>query len=579
MLTDPEYFVDAMRRLLVALAALACVGQGRAALRLTGSLLCALAAQAAPLASAWVVPAAVLAMPEALILAVGFAVSALILRSMLRSPERPSPRDAVLIGLVVGVAIATKVLYASLALLALIWLPRARLRLIYAVAVAAGFIAGVAPLWPRVPEVAAWMYEALVHTGAWGAGPSGVVALQTYPAALASVLRGEPLIHGITVLTAIAAAVGGSRDPAGGSTRRCAWAFVATATLAVLLAAKQSAIVTYYHMPAVSLAGLGLTLAYRLFSWSAPASRVPEALLAAWLAAGLGYQGWWLHGFLDRRRAVHPAAMEVARSAAAVGGDRTLHGYSVSSPGSALTFANEWAGRSFSADLRALYPRAFSYDWAGLHLFGRPLTVAELNALLVDGDSFVLWDAAWWPYDSWDWFRGASVRPVGGRERDRLFRARLVPVEEATAASASPFAGLLILTGSSDRPSLERVRRPDIEPLGPVTRLAVLGTAGTATLEVEYRYTGTGTQTLRFKADGEEVQRLEVAPSESWHALSVALPSRTGLIAVDIEYDRLFENADAARPRFPGYADAERDVRWPAVRYRRLQVTAGSGRP
>src|SRR5439155_12593627 len=110
----------------------------------------------------------------------------------------------------------------------------------------------------------------------------------------------------------------------------------------------------------------------RLFSWSAPASRVPEALLAAWLAAGLGYQGWWLHGFLDRRRAVHPAAMEVARSAAAVGGDRTLHGYSVSSLGSALTFANEWAGRSFSADLRALYPRAFSYDWAGLHLFGRP---------------------------------------------------------------------------------------------------------------------------------------------------------------------------------------------------------------
>ena len=111
------------------------------------------------------------------------------------------------------------------------------------------------------------------------------------------------------------------------------------------------------------------------------------------------------------------------------------------------------------------------------------------------------------------------------------------------------------------------------------TRLAVLGTRGTATLEVECRYTGTGAQTLRFKADGEEMQRLELAPSESWHALFVPLPPRTGLIAVDIEYDRLFENAEAARPRFPGYADAERDVRWPAVRYRRLQVTAGSGRP
>ena len=37
VLSDPEYFVDALRGLLIALTALACVAQGRAALRLTGS--------------------------------------------------------------------------------------------------------------------------------------------------------------------------------------------------------------------------------------------------------------------------------------------------------------------------------------------------------------------------------------------------------------------------------------------------------------------------------------------------------------------------------------------------------------
>jgi hypothetical protein len=78
-------------------------------------------------------------------------------------------------------------------------------------------------------------------------------------------------------------------------------------------------------------------------------------------------------------------AAEAARAAADAGGSRVLEGYSVSSLPSALTFANEWAGRAFSAELRTLYPGAYSYDWAGLHFFGRPVTVDELNARLVDG--------------------------------------------------------------------------------------------------------------------------------------------------------------------------------------------------
>jgi hypothetical protein len=581
VLTDPEYFVDALRWVLMGLVALANVLQGRAALQLSGSMLCAMAAQAAPLASVWAVRSSLLVMAEPLILSLGFAASALIMRSLRRAPGQPSSREAVLLGLLLGVAIATKVLYASLALLPLIWLPRARPRIVFAGALCAGFGLGVAPIWARLPALAAWLFEALVHTGAWGAGPAGFIVLETYPATLATVLRGDALIHGVMALTAMAAALCRSRDAAAVATRRCAWAVVATAILSVLMAAKQSSLVTYYHMPAVSLAGLGLTLAHRLLSWSVPVSRLPQGLLAVWLAASLGYQAWWLRAFIDRRRPVRPGALEAARSAAAVGGDRMLHGYCVSTLGSALTFANEWSGRSFSDDLSRMYPRAFSYDWAGLHLFGRPVTVPELDGLLRDGDSFVLWDAAWWPYGSWEWFRGAVVRPLASHGRDRLLRASLVPLEEGTAPGAPLFAGLLILTGSTDRPSLDPNRRSDIEPLGPLTRLAVLGARGPARLVVECLYVGTGGQTLRFHVDGREIHREELAPSESWRQLTIALPSREGLIPVHIGYDRLFENADAARPRFPGYAQAERDIRWPAVRYRRLQVwrSAGQERP
>ena len=72
--------------------------------------------------------------------------------------------------------------------------------------------------------------------------------------------------------------------------------------------------------------------------------------------------------------------------------------------------------------------------------------------------------------------------------------------------------------------------------------------------------------------DGREAGRQEIAGSAEWHRFSVPLPPRGGLVGVDILYDRLFENPAAARPRFPGYADVEHDTRWPAVRYRRLQV-------
>jgi hypothetical protein len=79
----------------------------------------------------------------------------------------------------------------------------------------------------------------------------------------------------------------------------------------------------------------------------------------------------------------------------------------------------------------------------------------------------VLWDSAWWPYDSWDWFRGAVVERLGSWRREQLSRARLVPVDEATAATAPPFAGLVILTGSSDRPALDRAARPTSSPSVP----------------------------------------------------------------------------------------------------------------
>lgn len=571
VLTDPEYFTDAFRATLVALIALGTLAQGLAALHLTGSVLCAMASQAAPLASVWGVRSSVLVMCEPLVLALGFMASALVLRSLRRGPDA-TPAEAAVLGTLIGIAVATKVMYVSLALLPLVWLRRPRARLAAMAALAASFALGVAVLWRRLPAIAVWLFGAVGHTGPWGAGPSGFINLESLPRALVAIVVGDPLIHAAVALVVVAAVFCRPATSAVQSARRCAWGVAATAVLAVLLGAKQSPNATYYHIPVVSLAGLAVALAYRLFSSASPASAWPKFLAALWLVAAAGYQSWWLERLLDRRSPVRPQAAQAARAAADAGGARVLEGYSVSSLPSALTLANEWAGRAFSADLRALYPGAYSYDWAGLHFFGRPVTVGELEARLVDGSAFVLWDSAWWPYDSWDWFRGAVVERIGSWRREQLSRARLVPVEEATAATAPPFAGLVILTGSSDRPALDRVHHPYVEPLGPVTRLAVLGTGGPARLVAECQYIRDGAQTLRVQVDGREIHQQQILGPDHWTELSIPLPAESGLIAVDFLYDLLFDNPDAARPRFPGYADDHRDIRWPAVRYRRLQV-------
>ena len=580
VLTDPEYFTDAFRATLVALITVGTIAQGLAALHLTGSVLCAMAAQAAPLASVWGVRSSILVMAEPLILALGFAASATVLRSLRRGPDA-TRAEAALLGALIGIAVATKVMYVSLALLPLVWLRRARTWLVALAALAASFALGVAPIWRKLPALVVWLFGAVSHTGPWGAGPSGFITVASLPRGLLAIVVGDPLIHAAIALVVVAAVLCRSAVPAVQAARRCAWAVAATALLTLLLGAKQSPNATYYHIPVVSLAGLAVALAYRLFSSASPASWWPKGLAALWLVAAVGYQAWWLEDLLDHRSPVRPQAAEAARAAADAGGSRVLEGYSVSSLPSALTFANEWAGRAFSAELRTLYPGAYSYDWAGLHFFGRPVTVDELNARLVDGNAFVLWDSAWWPYDSWDWFRGAVVERLGSWRREQLSRARLVPVDEATAATAPPFAGLVILTGSSDRPALDRAARPYIEPLGPVTRLAVLGTGGPARLVAECQYVGSGGQTLRVQVDGRDARRKELPAPEAWRRFSVPIPAREGLIEVDILYDRLFENPAAARPRFPGYADEEHDARWPAVRYRLIQVqrAAGPGRP
>jgi len=263
-----------------------------------------------------------------------------------------------------------------------------------------------------------------------------------------------------------------------------------------------------------------------------------------------------------------------------------VQGYCVSTLASNLAMAHDWTWRAYGADLERLYPDAVFFDWAGLHRFGRPVTIREMESRLVDGDSLILWDTILYPQETFGFFRGLRATELGRWGRDRLVRASLAPLHPGTVAEAAApaFAGVVILGPSV---GLDRPQPPhalgDLVPLGPVTRLGILGSGEPLRLVAESSCDEDGPQVATFSVDGQVIGRQALSHGEGWRRTVLALPPRQGLFELAVTYDRLWTSEDAARPMYPGYGARHPEVRWPAVRYRKLQVwgsdpTGGEGR-
>ena len=581
VLSDPERFVAPFRTVLLCLFFLADVLQGWAAYRLTGSLACAAAAQAAPLASFLGSRTMLTVMCEPLLLALGLVLSAWTLLVLDREPPAPRARDALTAGVVVGLGVAVRLLFAPVALLPLLVLQERRHRLAFVAWSLLFFALGIAPFWPHLGALVAWVASSLSHTGlatgGYGQGPAGFVDPGLLAAVFVQFLRGEAVTYTMTaVALATAVALRGRTPPSARPVRRALLVAVGIQVLILVQSAKTMG--PHHLMSAVSLAGLVVALTHRLVVLALPGrSRLPAAASALVFALLVCRHAWLVRSYLDFRGPVRPGARAAAAEADRFGQDRVVQGYCVSTLASNLAMAHELTWRAFGADLERLYPHAVFFDWAGIHHFGRPVTVREMEARLVDGDALVVWDTLLYPQEVFGFFRGLRMTELGRWGRDRMMRGSLAPLRAGTASEegAPPFAGVLILGPSvgTDRPAPGRLLR-DLVPLGPVTRLALLGNGEALRLVAENRYEDQGGQVLSFEMDGEVVGRQTLAGGEGWQRTVIELPPRSGLLELAVHYDRLWTSEDAARPTFPGYGARYPEVRWPAVRYRKLQVWA-----
>lgn len=356
-----------------------------------------------------------------------------------RSQERgiASLRPALLFALVVGLAVATKLTAAPLALVPLLALCGWRPRIAFLGAAASVFALATIPAWHRFPETAEWIAGLVSRRGTYGHGEAGLPGAGELAGNLLVAVRGEPILAAAVLLLAWGAlrkrtmpqpergpaptGPGPISDPGPSDPRqRLSLALLAAFVLQLLLVAKHPGM--RYLVPATSLLGLALWLPLDALRPSVRPRVLGAAVLATLLVLGVA---------LPFRNVVRLMA-ERRDGALAVrawldrdrGGRAVIHHYWGSSPEFALFFANVSAERLYTGALMRKYPDAYFYNLGERTLLSwdRLVTLDEIRAgrpgVLLQGMRFGGWYARFPPPP------GIPLEEIFRRGEETVYRVR-----------------------------------------------------------------------------------------------------------------------------------------------------------
>jgi hypothetical protein len=278
VLGDPERALLTLGNVLLALTLVALTACGWAAWKGTGRFLACALVQVVPFLSGPVAKHLTDLRPEALLLA----LSAAFLYVVLRGLGRESGASPIALGVVCGLALATKATALPLVLAGLLALPRGgRLRFLLSAVLTA--VAALVPVLPRLAGTVRFLVQSLAGPGVYG---SGLLAGTYGPTlrALAPLLA----LALIAVLGTLALALRPSRDAREAALRRTLLAFGAAQGASLLLLLLQPHGGSRYLLPTFVLFGGNILLAAEAGGrrgWAAGTWRPGLALAAA---AGLG---------------------------------------------------------------------------------------------------------------------------------------------------------------------------------------------------------------------------------------------------------------------------------------------------
>jgi hypothetical protein len=568
VLTDPETFLAAIVFVLLLVWAAASWYLGWATWRLTASWPLVALAQASPFLCFEVMRSGVQVMCEPLLVAGASVLSGLVLLSLLPETENNPLRRATAMGVVLGLGVATKIVFAPAALpaLAAAGCGRARIRVgLWGLLVFGGCLLLIAP---RLPGTAAWMWRLLISSGYHGQGAATVVDPGRYTGGLTRLLLAELPLNAAFV-TGLAVCLW-PRPPLAfpTSARRCALGLFAAWAVTLAAAAKQPQ--AHYLVTAAGLVPALLVLAFwRLqLGEREQVIHVARAALVLVLAVGVVHAMRGAHWFMAVRRNSKTGAWTAARAAA--GRERVLvQGLRVSTIPAALASGDEWTDLVFSADLRRLYPDFLAFDCEGLHAFGEDATPQDVMGHVTPEGTVLVQDAVWGRLGACAWLAPVARKSLASAGRDALYEARLFP--PPSGAGTGPWiGGMLIVAGMGGGQGQQRWAS------GPRTSLLFLHGGGPLTLEVAAGHALAGNQGVAVFANGVRAQAAALPRLPATARLTVPIEARAGWNDIEIVYDATAPVAPWTETPVPGLRTRVRSTLAPSVRFDTLRLV-GAG--
>ncbi len=397
VLRRPEVYLGAMNAVLASLFVLSLLGGGVAIARSTGSLAAALLFQLTPFLAVRPFLDLRLVKPEPLLTSLVLLFGAVLVMESLAPASPSSWTRPIVLAVLAGAAMATKVTVAPLLVLPMALARPWRQRLSY-IAIGAGTFAAITiPAMASPGKLLRFLFKFASHTEAYGKGSEGLMTTELFAERSATLSRSLVTSEWVFValvglsLALVAVPVVLRRLPAVGTPERQSWRLLALLVLmqvaSLLMVTKNPWVPLRYLVPVFGMLGVELVLGWQLARWAGVLVG-RRRLLAAAAALGVCVATHFVPVFaaaradLEHKRDRLIRTQERALAAAAACGCRVAHGTRSSSPERALYFASGFAGGKFAGALDRVYPGALLYHARkrALASFSRPLSASEALA-------------------------------------------------------------------------------------------------------------------------------------------------------------------------------------------------------
>lgn len=264
VLARPEYYLNAVNTVFIAMNAAMLCGLGIVAFLLTQSIAAGLWLQLAPFLSITILQSGLIRVsPEPLLFFSTLAVVTFVVFAAHRD-VRPM-RFALAFGFVIGFGIAAKITFFPIAVLLLIALPRIKHKLVGVAASVLGFVIFTLPIIRMYRVFFDWIYKLLTHSGHYGTGPSRFVSFNKYIKNLNALLTDNlffsiVLVLSLVILAAALLFPGLRKISLSNRHFRLTAGVAAAQVIGLLMVSKHSA--NHYLLPELCLTGLALFLIY-----------------------------------------------------------------------------------------------------------------------------------------------------------------------------------------------------------------------------------------------------------------------------------------------------------------------------